>query len=148
MNERVYNIILADDDIDDCSFFKEVLEELPITSIFKTVQDGVELMRLLSSNFPNLPDIIFLDLNMPRKNGLECLTEIKKDEKLKHLPVVIFSTSLDIQVMNLLYSNGAHYYIRKPGEFAKLRAVIYEAIIAISQKTSLQPAKEKFILQS
>jgi DNA-binding NarL/FixJ family response regulator len=84
---------------------------------------------------------------MPRKNGLECLLEIKSNAQWKHLPVVIFSTSLDMKVVNRLYDTGAHYYIRKPGEFSKLKKVIHEAILVTSQNESVQPAKEKFILQ-
>ena len=95
-----HNLLLADDDIDDCIFFKEVLEELPVESFLTTVKDGVELMKFL--NTANLPDVLFLDLNMPRKTGHECLSEIKKDQKLKHLPVIIFSTSFDHVVANAL----------------------------------------------
>jgi len=147
MNTIKYNLLLADDDTDDCIFFKEVLEELEITASLTIVNDGVELMRLLSKKTDTLPDVLFLDLNMPRKNGFECLLEIKLNDKLKHLPVVIFSTSLDMQVVNLLYEKGAHYYIRKPGEFSKLKKVIHEALTITSQTKSAQPAKEKFILQ-
>jgi CheY-like chemotaxis protein len=147
MNTIKHNLLLADDDTDDCIFFKEVLEELGVDTTLTVVNDGVELMRLLSKKTNSLPDVLFLDLNMPRKNGFECLLEIKLDDKLKHLPVVIFSTSLDMQVVNLLYEKGAHYYIRKPGEFSKLKKVIQEALTVTSQTKSGQPAKEKFILQ-
>jgi CheY-like chemotaxis protein len=147
MNTIKHNLLLADDDTDDCIFFKEVLEELGVDTTLTVVNDGVELMRLLSKKTDSLPDVLFLDLNMPRKNGFECLLEIKLDDKLKHLPVVIFSTSLDMQVVNLLYEKGAHYYIRKPGEFSKLKKVIHEALTITSQTKSAQPAKEKFILQ-
>lgn len=147
MNTIKHNLLLADDDTDDCIFFKEVLEELGIDTTLTVVSDGVELMRLLSQKTESLPDVLFLDLNMPRKNGFECLLEIKLDAKLKHLPVVIFSTSLDMQVVNLLYEKGAQYYIRKPGEFAKLKKVIHEALTITAQTKSAQPTKEKFILQ-
>lgn len=147
MNTIKHNLLLADDDTDDCIFFKEVLEELGIDTTLTVVNDGVELMRLLSKKTDSLPDVLFLDLNMPRKNGFECLLEIKLDDKLKHLPVVIFSTSLDMQVVNLLYEKGAHYYIRKPGEFSKLKKVIHEALTVTSKTKAEQPAKEKFILQ-
>ncbi len=115
------NLWLADDDADDCMFFKEALDELPLDSSLVTVNNGEELMRALATKSTTLPDVLFLDLNMPRKTGFECLSEIKRNEGLKSIPVIIYSTSLDLAVVNLLYEKGAHHYIRKPGEFSDLK---------------------------
>ena len=141
-----YNLLLADDDSDDCLFFKEALEELPVDASLSTVNDGVQLMDFLSSNSGDLPDALFLDLNMPRKSGLECLTEIKVTEKLKHLPIIIFSTSLDLDVVDSLYEKGANYYIRKPGDFSALKKVIFEAITLTNNASSQHPTMDEFIL--
>jgi CheY-like chemotaxis protein len=141
-----FNLLLADDDYDDCVFFKEALEELPVNSTLKTVSDGEQLMDLLTTKPEPFPDILFLDLNMPRKTGFECLTEIKRDEKLKLLPVIVYSTSFDHEVVNMLYEKGAHYYIRKPGEFAKLKKVILEAL-TITALNSAKPNKENFVIR-
>lgn len=140
-----FNLLLADDDSDDCSFFKDALGELPISATLVTVNDGVELMNFLSAE-TNLPDVLFLDLNMPRKSGFECLSEIQLIDKLKDLPVVIFSTSFNLEVVDLLYQNGAHYYIRKPGEYNKLKKAILDAVTLISENKT-QPEREKFIIQ-
>jgi CheY-like chemotaxis protein len=148
MDKIKYNLLLADDDTDDCIFFREALEDLPITSTLTTVNDGAELMRLLYASIDKLPDILFLDLNMPRKTGYECITEIKLSEKLKHLPVIVFSTSLDRAAVNLLYEKGAHYYIRKPGEFSKLKQVIHKAILLTSGTDKERPPKEDFVLNT
>ena len=148
MKRNKHNLVLADDDIDDRIFFKEALEELRIDSILTTVNDGVELMRLLNTKHGLLPDLLFLDLNMPRKTGFECLSEIKLSKKLKHLPVIIFSTSFDRAAVNLLYESGAHYYVRKPAEFAKLKQLIHRALSLISNTEMHQPAKENFVINS
>ncbi|WP_264538527.1 response regulator [Flavobacterium sp. N1736] len=148
MIKQQYNLLLADDDEDDCDFFKEALEELNLPTSLVTVNDGVQLMDYLSkSGAENLPDILFLDLNMPRKNGLECLTEIKQANEYKNLPVIIFSTSLDRDIVDLVYEKGAVHYIRKPGEFAKLKKVIGNALNLASETNFKQPAREHFILQ-
>jgi CheY-like chemotaxis protein len=110
MGNNYLNLLLADDDVDDCMFFKEALEELPIDFNLVTVPDGVELLRQLGT-LEMLPDALFLDLNMPRKNGFECLTQIKTDEKLNPIPVIIYSTSFDTEVVNMLYEKGAYHYI-------------------------------------
>lgn len=148
MNKQIYNLLLADDDDDDCIFFKEALDELSLSVVLSTVHDGVELMGYLEAAADNLPDILFLDLNMPRKNGYECLTEIKGIESLKQLPVIIFSTSLDSKNVDLLYDMGATYYIRKPGDFSKLKKVISDALAKASENNFGQPERAQFILQS
>lgn len=139
------NILLADDDIDDCGFFREVLADFLSPTHLTAVNDGEQLMKFLH-NTNELPHILFLDLNMPRKNGFECLSEIKLATKLKHFPVVIFSTSFEQEVVNQLYQNGAQYFIRKPPDFSKFRKIIHHAIPIIMNGTNSQPIRENFVL--
>jgi len=141
-----HNLLLADDDIDDCIFFREALEDLPFSATLFTVNDGVQLMNYLSAKTDILPDALFLDLNMPRKSGFECLSEIKLVDKLKDIPIFIFSTSLDQDVVNLLYKTGANYYIRKPREYNGLKKVISEVVSIISNNKYPIPTRDKFIL--
>ena len=86
------NILLADDDMDDRIFFDNALKEIPIATTLKTVSNGEQLMEWLFEKVTDLPDVLFLDLSMPRKTGFECLAEIKENEKLKALPVIMFTT--------------------------------------------------------
>jgi len=146
MNIKHLNILLADDDIDDCLFFKEALEELSLSTQLTSVHDGEQLMKLLTNETHKLPHVLFLDLNMPRKNGFECLSEIKLNKKLQQLPVIIFSTSFEQEVGNLLYENGAQYFIRKPSEFSQFKKIIKQTLSLIAQENSLQPARENFVL--
>ncbi len=141
------NILLADDDADDCIFFKDALDELSITASLSTVNSGVELMNFLENPAINLPHILFLDLNMPRKTGFDCLAEIKANEKLQQLPVIIYSTSFNPEVMDLLYNNGAHYYIRKPADFKNLKSVLHKALSISRETIHARPSKEKFVIQ-
>ncbi len=146
MQKESLNILLADDDIDDCHFFKEALEQFPFPTNFTTVHDGEQLMHLLTKEAGELPDVIFLDLNMPRKNGFECLSEIKLHPKLKGLPVIMYSTSLEQEVVNTLYRNGAQYFIRKPAEFSNFIKIIQQTMENIMQGDVVQPARENFVL--
>jgi CheY-like chemotaxis protein len=143
-------ILLADDDEDDCLLFQEALNEILLPTHLVTVHDGEQLIRELEVN--ELPDVLFLDLNMPRKDGLQCLVEIKKNEKFNTLPVVIFSTSFQPEVVSRLYDHGAHYYIRKPSNFEHFKKVIHYAIslihVALQEEEVQQPAKEEFVLES
>ena len=134
------NLLLADDDLDDCIFFKEALEELPLDYSLTMVHNGAGLMQRLSGDTAT-PDILYLDLNMPLKTGYECLEEIRNSKRLKNLPVIIISTSYDHMVANELYKKGAHFYIRKPGDFAILKKIIYDSILLVIQHGKKSQAK-------
>ena len=140
--QATLNILLADDDLDDRLFFDNALKELPISTHLTTVHDGEQLMNYLSENSQQLPHVLFLDINMPRKNGLECLFEIKRDPALKNLPVVMFSTSNSWDTINMLFKSGSHVYIHKPSDFAQLKQVIQHALpIAAEEIFSRSPLK-------
>lgn len=124
---RILNILFADNDKDDCMLFKDAIQDLSISAEILNVYDGVQLLYELN-NATILPYILFLDLNMPRKNGFECLIEIKQLKKYDQLPVIIFSTSYEQNMVNLLYKNGANYYVRKPAAFSELKKVIQEVV--------------------
>lgn len=147
MNLKPLSILLADDDTDDCLFFKEAVEELVMDTQLITLDDGEQLMEHLNSKINELPDVLFLDLNMPRKNGFECLSEIKGNQRLKLLPVIIFSTSLEQEVVNQLYENGAQYFIRKPPDFSQFKKIIHQTFITlIIPQIISQPNRENFVL--
>jgi len=140
------NVVLADDDNDDCYLFDEVIEEIPLTIDLAIVHDGVELMDLLSNAPEDFPDVLFLDLNMPKKKGVECLTAIRSNSKFSHLPIVIFSTSFNREIANQLYKEGAYYYLRKPSSFSKLKKVIHQVLSKIAQNNHSKPPIEEFVL--
>jgi CheY-like chemotaxis protein len=122
------------------------LEELLLFTNLTAVHDGEQLMQLLRNEANELPHVLFLDLNMPRKNGFECLSEIKLSKKLKQLPVIVFSTSFEQEVVNLLYKNGALYFIRKPAEFSQYKKIIQHTLALIAQENISHPTRENFVL--
>jgi CheY-like chemotaxis protein len=127
-------ILLAEDDKDDRFFFEEALKGISISTEINTVNDGVQLMDYLATISVNMPDMLFLDLSMPRKNGFECLLEIKENIKLRSIYVIMFSTLYprdviyESDIIKRLYSMGAQDYIRKPNDFSKFKDVIQLAI--------------------
>lgn len=125
-------VLLVDNDMDDCLLFNEALQELSFDGDLTTLHDGEQLMKFLMANKPFLPHMLFLDLNMPRKNGFECLSEIMMDNELKQLPVIIYSTSYEIRMVNRLFNDGAKLYIQKPADFATLKDVVLRAIALVS----------------
>jgi CheY-like chemotaxis protein len=138
------NVMLADDDKDDRFFFEKALQDVSIPTLLITVKDGQELMDYLFKNSDHLPDVLFLDINMPRKKGSECLSEIKADPKLKALPVIIYSTSYQEDIAEEFYKTGAHYYMQKR-DFPELAKAIHRALTMLAENPS-QPARDKFVI--
>lgn len=138
-------ILLADDDTDDRFFFSKALQTLPIPTHLEVVMDGIKLMEYLHKNAERLPDVLFLDINMPRKNGSECLIEIKEDEKLKELPVVMYSTSLHTDIADLLYKWGAHFYVQKT-DFKELKKILLHILTLMAEKKFARPSRAEFVV--
>ena len=146
MNNKNFRILLADDDPDDRMFFQDVLEEIHVQAQVKMVQNGVELMDFLQHNIHELPHVLFLDLNMPLKSGTECLLEIKVNEDLKHIPVIVYSTTANPDVIEQVYNLGAQYYVRKEGDFSSLKAVVGEALSLCQKDSNTQPMRTNFLI--
>ncbi|CAG5068270.1 Response regulator rcp1 [Dyadobacter sp. CECT 9623] len=122
------SIFLADDDADDCMLFEDALREVSDSTELITANDGVELISLMETTVPPPPDVIFLDLNMPRKNGFECLEQIRNTKAWERIPVVIFSTTGQEEMVRKVYQGGANFFIRKPGSFPKLKQAIKQVL--------------------
>jgi chemotaxis family two-component system response regulator Rcp1 len=118
------NILIVEDNKADQVIMKEAFKEASIGCDLYLVNDGVEALDFLNreGNFKSSPkvDFILLDLNLPKRNGREVLVEIKKNPKLKHLPVLVFSNSESPQDICQCYSLGVNAYINKPSDFQEV----------------------------
>ena len=119
-------LLLADDDEDDCLLFSDILNNLDIPTTFHFKSNGPDLLNFLNgiSRPEELPNFLFLDLNMPLRNGIECLDEIRANKKYEKMRVIIFSTSAQAEVVTIAYEKGADLYFRKPDSFTKLRSAV------------------------
>jgi len=131
MVQKVFMII--DDDKDDRFFFKEALKKMLHSPICLEADGGVEALQLLRK-VEQLPDFIFLDINMVRMDGRECLTELKKDAKLKNVPVIMYSTSSTEESIAEFLKLGAAGYLNKPMDMKMLPEQI---LAAIRKRTTL-----------
>lgn len=146
MRPTTLHIMLADDDEDDRLFFKEAFEEVKINYDISAFNDGEQLMEHLYNDANPLPDIIFLDLNMPRKSGIECLKEIRADERLKRISVAIYSTSSSEQDIEDTFVSGANVYIKKPNDFNMLKKILSDVVHINWQYITDGLNKDSFIL--
>ena len=124
-------ILMAEDDLDDQLLTKEALTESLVVNDLYFVQDGVELMEYLQrkgkyadKNTSPFPDLILLDLNLPRMDGREALEKIKSDPSLKSIPIVVLTTSQAEEDIFRSYALGASGFISKPVTFPELVKVM------------------------
>ena len=109
------------DDEDDVFFFSEAMREVDDSIKILVARDGLEAMEILMNPTTKMPLYIFLDLNMPKKSGKECLTEIRSEYRFNNVPVVIYTTSSSEKDKTELLSLGADYFITKYKSFEELR---------------------------
>lgn len=147
MTAEYINICLADDDQDDRLFFTEAFDELKINTKVSTFNDGVELMNYLNAADSVLPNVLFLDLNMPKKNGVECLLEIKKNEKFNDIAIAIYSTSSSEEHIEETFINGANIYIKKPSDFETLKKILAEVVTVNWQYHTSGLNKDNFLMR-
>lgn len=147
MIEKPLKIILADDDEADRLLFKDAFNELDLGITIEIVNGGLELMDLLyRTETEDLPQVLFLDINMPQKTGMDCLKEIRADNRFREVSIAIYSTSSSEKDMDETYIHGANVYIHKPNSFQKLKKVLEKAIMNAKIYQDPPFNKENFLL--
>jgi CheY-like chemotaxis protein len=141
------NIVLAEDDSDDRYLFEEALTKANPDAELTTVENGEELMKHLHDKGEPNPDMIFMDINMPVKNGIETLEEIRDKEQFNDIPVVMLSTSDNKKDIEETYAKGANLYVKKPSLFSHFIKIL-KKIFALDWKAFLsKPKKENFVIK-
>lgn len=141
--QAIHSIILADDDRDDHDFFEIALHEIDSTKKLHVVTDGVQLLDLLTHY---VPDLIFLDLDMPCKNGLECLREIRNNSTLFNLPVVVFSSTSRPANITTAYEMGGNLFFIKPSNYHDLVAAV-RSILSLNWSDP-NAVKEQYLIEN
>jgi CheY-like chemotaxis protein len=147
MHKDFMLITLADDDEDDRMLFTDAFDELKINTVVNTFNNGKLLMSYLLDDNSILPQIIFLDLNMPIMNGIECLKEIKQNNRFKDIAIAIYSTSSSSDDIEETFVLGANIYIKKPSDFKKLKEILNDVITTNWQYYTSGLNKDNFLLQ-
>jgi CheY-like chemotaxis protein len=146
LSDMPLRIVLADDDEDDRLFFTEAIDAVKVRHTFQTFSDGQQLMDYLSHCDSEYPHLIFLDLNMPKKSGIECLREIRANAKFADIIIVIYSTSSANGDIDSTFLAGANIYITKPNNMVKLKAIVEDVIITDWQYHVSRLKRENFVM--
>lgn len=141
-------IVLTDDDMDDQEIFQEALYQVDPEVELIIFPNGEELMHFLQKSSPDLPDVVFLDLNMPIKNGKTCLAEIRASNFGTTLPVAIYSTSSSRNHILETRELGANWYISKPSSFNGVKSVLEKMLRMLRQPAiNGSPKNEDFFIK-
>jgi DNA-binding response OmpR family regulator len=123
----IKSILLAEDNLEHCFFFKKALKDIAPDIQFSEVHDGDKLMELLESY---IPDLLFLDLGMPCKNGVQCIQEIRENKIYDPLPIIVFTVTSQNNTIQATYGFGANLYMIKPDTY-ELLASSLKAILSM-----------------
>ena len=134
-------ILLVDDDADDCKYFMEAVNEIDPSIEVVTAKDGRQALTILEACDGALPDYIFLDLRMPRVNGKQFLQLIKDNGSLKNIPVVIYTTSTEVQESEEMQGLGAVHFVSKPSDPEEIYYVLSMVLDGKWDKDSWQNHK-------
>jgi len=134
--------------MDDRMLFADAISDLKLPVDLQLVKDGAELMDYLLTSAIIMPEIIFLDLNMPRKNGFECLEEIKSHSSLKDIFIIIYSTTESQKEIDVVFDHQANLFIKKPNSFTELKSILSHVLTTDLKKQFSSQTKEQFIFQT
>ena len=130
-------ILLIDDDSDDRLLFREAVQEISPDLVCVTEQDGRKALADLNNNSVDLPDVVFVDINMPYLDGWGCLDRIKSAEITKAIPVIMFSTSSAEKDVARATHSGAVSLLTKPDNFVELKTILHIIITTLNNKLPL-----------
>ena len=139
-------VLLAEDDDDDYLIFSLAVDELTSVRVaLKRAENGDILMRLLDEKHP---DLLFLDLLMPCKDGRQCIREIRSNRKFDALPIIVYSSMSDLESIEFCYREGSNLYAKKPSSLSDLKGIL-EKIFAMDWKRMLYyPPMSQFVINS
>ncbi len=120
-------LMIVEDDADDRLYFRNAVKEIDVSYECLEAWNGAAALKLLHVA-KQLPDFIFIDINMPLMNGLDCLEKLKEDEKLKNIPVIIYSTSIYQENIDYTSELGASYFLTKPTDTRQLPQLLVAAM--------------------
>lgn len=143
----ILKIILADDDQDDRDFFKDAISDIEADCFLEFCENGFALIDRLNDFDQPVPDIVFLDLNMPMLSGLDTLEKIRKDSKFSRIPIIaIYSTSSDQKDRDRSLLSGADAYITKPSDFGFLKILLRKIFAMDWERFQKEKTQATFVI--
>jgi CheY-like chemotaxis protein len=137
------HVLLAEDDNEDYYIFSVAIQQVPLTVLLTRAENGELLMKLLDEK---VPDILFLDMLMPCKDGQQCLREIRANKKYDALPIIVYSSLDDLRTIEFCYREGSNLYAIKPSSFDELKTILERILTIDWKKVMYFPTFSDFVL--
>jgi len=145
IDEQITKVLIADDDDDDYLIFSLAIEEISYKVLLTRAVNGSILLSMLEKE---LPDILFLDLMMPPKDGRECLKIIRANQKYDALPIIVYTSLEDLTSIEYCYREGANLYTVKPTNISELKHILQRILSVRWSKMMYFPPKSEFVLKA
>jgi DNA-binding response OmpR family regulator len=139
----VNNVLIADDDDEDYKFLSSAILDIKLTVILSRAENGGVLMRILNET---VPDILFLDVLLPIKDGTECLKEIRADRRFDSLPIIMYTSLKSFETIEFCYREGSNLFICKPNTYSELLNVLGKIFSIDWKKMMYYPPFSQFVV--
>ncbi len=143
MDDRIQHVLMAEDDDEDFDLLSDAINELSIEVALARAGNGDVLMKMLHRE---IPDMLFLDILMPCRDGKDCLREIRADKKFDDLPVIVYTSLKDMETEEFCYGKGANLFVYKPHSFSELTGVVQRIFSLNWRKVRYFPKRSDFVL--
>jgi CheY-like chemotaxis protein len=143
--DKSLHVFIADDDIDDVDFFKSALADIAKHIKITVASNGDELMEFLQIT---TPDLIFLDINMPCKNGIDCLSEIRALKKFDRTPIIMYSTTANDHHIDKTYELGANLYFEKTVSYEAIKEHLRDILSHSPNELLPKFPRDKFVIRA
>ena len=141
---HAHDVVIADDDTDDFKFLSSAIAELELTVVITRAENGEVLIKVLNER---LPDILFLDILMPIKDGKECLKEIRSNKRFDSLPIIMYTSLRDLETIEFCYREGSNLYICKPNTYRELLQVLKRLFSIDWKKMIYYPPLSQYVMK-
>jgi len=143
MEDEIHDVLVAEDDKDDFEILADVIKDHSVKVLVTHAENGDILMRMIHEK---IPDLLFLDLVMPCRDGRTCIQEIRADKKFDGLPVIIYTSVRDINAVEFCFRNGSNMYVLKPETYSEIVDVVRRILSVQWKKLQYYPTRSGFIL--
>ncbi len=138
-----HDVLIADDDNDDFELLSDAIRTLDFKIEIKRAENGDILMKLIDED---IPDLLFLDLILPCKDGKACLTEIRNDRRFDELPIIVYTSVTDTDSVDFCFRSGSNLYVYKPGSYTEILEAVEKIFTINWKKLRYYPTRSNFVL--
>jgi response regulator RpfG family c-di-GMP phosphodiesterase len=141
--EEVQEVVVADDDTDDFELLADVIRSLPLKVMVSRADNGNVLMKLIHEK---IPDLLFLDIILPYKDGKDCIREIRSDKKFDSLPIIVYTSIRDLETVEFCYRWGTNLFVHKPHTYSEIGDVVRKIFSINWKKLRYYPTRNEFVV--